>query len=168
MATRVQAPARPDHDYDHDIYAWSKAQADLLRARRFDEVDLEHLIQEIEDVGASLGRSVRNRTITIIEHLLKLEHAPATDPRTGWRQTVRTQRVKLRRAFLERQQSLEAIGFDLVPGHGAAPSLQRFDRVYDGVPRRQTSSQPRRPAVAWIDGDRELAESRHFCPAHGG
>ena len=82
-----------------DIYAWSKAQADLLRARRFDEVDLEHLIEEIEDVGGALGRSVRNRTVTIIEHLLKLEHAPAADPRAGWRRTVRTQRVKLRRAL---------------------------------------------------------------------
>ncbi len=50
-------------------------------------------------MGASLGRSVRNRTITIIEHLLKLQHAAATDPRAGWRQTVRTQRVKLRRAL---------------------------------------------------------------------
>jgi hypothetical protein len=99
LATRVQAPARPGQDYDRDVYAWSKAQADLLRARRFDEVDLEHLIEEIEDVGASLGRSVRNRTITIIEHLLELEHAPATEPRAGWRQTVRTQRVKLRRAL---------------------------------------------------------------------
>jgi Domain of unknown function DUF29 len=99
VATRVQAPVRTDPDYDRDLYAWSKAQADLLRARRFDEVDLEHLIEEIEDVGAALGRSVRNRTITIIEHLLKLQHAPATDPRPGWRQTVRTQRVKLRRAL---------------------------------------------------------------------
>ena len=99
MATRARAPVRSDHDYDRDIYAWSKAQADLLRARRFDEVDLEHLIEEIDDVGGSLGRSVRNRTITIIEHLLKLQHAPAIDPHAGWRQTVRAQRVKLRRAL---------------------------------------------------------------------
>ena len=99
LATRVQAPALPDQDYERDVYAWSKAQADLLRARRFDEVDLEHLIEEIEDVGASLGRSVRNRTITIVEHLLKLQHSPATERRAGWRQTVRTQRVKLRRAL---------------------------------------------------------------------
>jgi hypothetical protein len=101
VATRVQAPVRSktDQDYEHDIYAWSKAQADLLRARRFDEIDLEHLIEEIEEVGGSLGRSVRNRTVTIIEHLLKLQHAPATDPRAGRRQTVRTQRVKLRRAL---------------------------------------------------------------------
>ena len=99
MATRARAPVRSYHDYDRDIYAWSKAQADLLRARRFDEVDLENLIEEIDDVGGSLGRSVRNRTITIIEHLLKLQHAPAIDPHAGWRQTVRAQRVKLRRAL---------------------------------------------------------------------
>jgi hypothetical protein len=84
------------------MYAWSKAQADLLRARRFDEVDLEHLIEEIEEVGGSLARSVRYRTITIMEHLLKLQQAPATEPRAGWRQTVRTQRIKLRRALTPR------------------------------------------------------------------
>ena len=101
MATQVKAPVRSkrDHDYERDIYAWSKAQTDLLRARPFNEVDLEHLIEEIEEVGGSLGRSARNRTITIIEHLLKVQHAPATDRRAGWRQTVRTQRVQLRRAL---------------------------------------------------------------------
>jgi hypothetical protein len=136
VATRVQAPPRPDQEYDRDVYAWSKAQADLLRARRFDEVDLEHLIEEIEDVGASLGRSVRNRTITIIEHLLKLEHAPATDPRPGWRQTVRTQRVKLRRALtptLRRELEAELQAFyadarDLAAGtladHGETAAAQ--------------------------------------------
>jgi Domain of unknown function DUF29 len=77
VATRVKAPltTKAEADYDRDIFAWSKAQAELLRARRFDEVDLEHLIEEIEDVGGALGRSVRNRTVTIIEHLLKLQHA---------------------------------------------------------------------------------------------
>jgi hypothetical protein len=136
VATRVQAPARPDQDYDRDIYAWSKAQADLLRARRFDEVDLEHLIEEIEDVGAALGRSVRNRTITIIEHLLKLQHAPASDPRAGWRQTVRAQRVKLRRSLtplLRRELAAElpelyADANDLAAGaladHGEAEAAQ--------------------------------------------
>jgi len=99
VAPRVRVPVRTDHDYDRDIYAWSKAQADLLRARRFDEVHLEHLIEEIDDLGGSLGRSVRNRTITIIEHLLKLQRAPATGPNAGWRQTVPAQRVKLRRAL---------------------------------------------------------------------
>jgi hypothetical protein len=93
MATRIRA--RADNLYEQDLYAWSRAQADLLRAGRFGELDLEHLIEEIEDVGGALKRSVRNRVRTIIEHLLKLEHSPAIEPRAGWRATVRTQRVKL-------------------------------------------------------------------------
>jgi Domain of unknown function DUF29 len=94
MATRFEA--RADDLYEQDLYAWSRAQADLLRAGRFAELDLEHLIEEIEDVGRALKRSTRNRIRTIIEHLLNLEHSPATEARVGWRATVRTQRVRLR------------------------------------------------------------------------
>jgi hypothetical protein len=97
MATRIKA--RAGDLYEQDLYAWSKAQGDLLRAGRFAELDLDHLIEEIEDVGGALKRSVRNRIRTIVEHLLKLEHSPATEPRPGWRATVRTQRVKLRDAL---------------------------------------------------------------------
>jgi Domain of unknown function DUF29 len=38
---------------------------------------------------------VRKRIRTIIEHLLKLEHSPASELRAGWLATVRTQRVRL-------------------------------------------------------------------------
>jgi hypothetical protein len=97
MATQVKA--RTSDLYERDLYAWSKVQADLLRTRRFAELDLEHLIEEIEDVGGALRRSVRNRMRTIVEHLLKLEHSPAKAPRAGWRATVRTQRIRLRDAL---------------------------------------------------------------------
>jgi hypothetical protein len=93
MATRVKA--RSDLHAD-DLYAWSTTQADLLRAGRFGELDLDHLIEEIEDVGGAMKRAVRKRTRTILEHLLKLEHSPASEPGAGWRATVRTQRVRLR------------------------------------------------------------------------
>jgi hypothetical protein len=94
VATRIKS--RADNLYEQDLYAWSRAQADLLRAARFAELDLEHLIEEIEDVGGALKRSVRNRMRTSIEHLLKLEHSSATEPRAGWRATVRSQRIRLR------------------------------------------------------------------------
>ena len=97
MATRVKP--RADDLYEQDLYAWFKAQAALLRAGRFADLDLDHLIEEIEDVGGALKRSVRHRIRTIVEHLLKLEHSPATEPRPGWRATVRTQRVRLRDAL---------------------------------------------------------------------
>jgi Domain of unknown function DUF29 len=96
MATRV----KPRSDlHRSDLYAWSKAQADLLRAGRFAELDLPHLIEEIEDVGGAMRRAARNRIRTIIEHLLKLEHSPAKEPRAGWRATIRSQRVRLRDAL---------------------------------------------------------------------
>jgi hypothetical protein len=93
MATRVKT--RSDLHAD-DLYAWSRAQTDLLRAGRFAELDIAHLTLEIEDVGGAMKRAVRNRIRTIIEHLLKLEHSPAREPRAGWRATIRTQRVRLR------------------------------------------------------------------------
>jgi len=92
MATQI----KPAKDlYEEDLYLWSQAQAALLRAGRFDELDLENLIEEVEDVGGALRRSVRSRARTIIEHLLKLENSPSSDPRIGWRSTVRTQRSGL-------------------------------------------------------------------------
>lgn len=92
MATRLK-PAT--NLYEEDLYLWSERQAALLRAGRFDELDLANLIEEVEDVGGALRRSVRSRTRTIMEHLLKFEFAPSTDPHPGWRSTVRAQRSSL-------------------------------------------------------------------------
>jgi hypothetical protein len=93
MATRIKPTSEPL--YEQDFYAWSKAQADLLRAGRYADLDLEHLIEEVDDLGESLKRSVRSRLRTIIEHLLKLEHSPAQAPRGGWYDTILTQRSDL-------------------------------------------------------------------------
>ena len=93
MATRVKTTT--EHLYEQDFYAWAKAQADLLRAERYSDLDLEHLIEEIAHLGEALKRSVRSRIRTIIEHLLKLEHSPTREPRGGWYDTVLTQRSDL-------------------------------------------------------------------------
>lgn len=94
MATRTKPPPQPL--YERDFYAWSKAQVELLRGGRYSELDLEHLIEEIDDLGESIYRSARSRMRTIIEHLLKLQHSPSREPRAGWRSTVLTQRDDLR------------------------------------------------------------------------
>ena len=94
MATQIK-PA-PKELYQEDFYVWTQRQAELLRARRYDELDLEHLIEEVEDLGGAARKSVRSRARTIIEHLLKLQHSPAVDPRPNWRDTVRAQRDDLR------------------------------------------------------------------------
>jgi hypothetical protein len=93
MATRIKPT--PAQLYEQDFYAWAKIQAGLLRAGRYADLDLEHLIEEVDDLGESLKRSARRRIRTIIEHFLKLEHSPAHDPRGGWYDTVLAQRSDL-------------------------------------------------------------------------
>ena len=39
--------------YESDIVAWANEQAAFIRAGRFDMLDLEHIADEIEDVGKS-------------------------------------------------------------------------------------------------------------------
>jgi hypothetical protein len=58
MATRIEPT--PAQLYEQDFYAWAKAQAGLLRAGRYADLDLEHLIEEVGDLSESLKRSVRS------------------------------------------------------------------------------------------------------------
>ena len=43
----------PASDYEADFYLWSYEQAELLRQRRFSELDLPNIIEEIESLGRS-------------------------------------------------------------------------------------------------------------------
>jgi hypothetical protein len=67
--------------YEADFYVWALAQADLLRTRRFDALDLNNLIEEVEGLADVKRSAVLNNARVIMEHLLKLQHSPATDPR---------------------------------------------------------------------------------------
>jgi Domain of unknown function DUF29 len=93
MATQITHPT--EDLYEQDFYAWSRQQAELLRLQRFTDLDLARLIEEVEDLGETVYRSVRSRVRTIMEHLLKLEHSGANEPKRGWRETIRTQRADL-------------------------------------------------------------------------
>ena len=127
MATRART--RSSELYERDFYAWTREQATLLRAGRYDELDLEHLSEEVEDLGGSLYRSVRSRMRTIIEHLLKLEHSPAAEPRSLWRDTIQAQRADLEddlTASLRRRLQSELPKHYLRACAAAARSLRRY------------------------------------------
>jgi hypothetical protein len=126
MATRVRT--RSGDLYEEDFYAWTREQATLLRAGRYDELDLEHLTEEVEDLGGSLYRSVRSRVRTIIEHLLKLQHSRAAGPRGLWRDTIHAQRADLEddlTASLKRRLRSELPRQYLRARDAAARSLRR-------------------------------------------
>ncbi len=85
-------------DYDTDISIWSERQGELLRRRATGELvneaelDWRNIAEEIEALGKSDRRELRNRIATLLDHLIRLQASPATSPRAGWRKTVREQR----------------------------------------------------------------------------
>ena len=60
---------------------WSQEQARLLRARRFAEFDIEHLADEIEDVGRSEKRELASRMAVLLAHLLNGQPISKSDPK---------------------------------------------------------------------------------------
>jgi len=58
--------------YQDDIVVWANEQARLIRAGRFDLLDLEHIAEEIEDVGKSEQRELSRRMAVLLAHLLNV------------------------------------------------------------------------------------------------
>ncbi len=80
--------SRPEQLYEDDFYAWTRDQAQALRRlaeeRWNGPLDLEHLAEEVEDLGSEQQWAVESQLERIIEHLLKLEYSPSADPRRLW------------------------------------------------------------------------------------
>ena len=47
--------------HDQDFHAWTLQQATLLRQGRWAEADIEHVVEELECMGASERRELINR-----------------------------------------------------------------------------------------------------------
>ena len=77
--------------YEKDIVAWANEQAKLLRAGHYDLLDLEHIAEEIEDVGKSEQRELANRMAVLLAHLLKWQFQPGRRG-ASWERTIREQR----------------------------------------------------------------------------
>ena len=92
--------------HEQDFYAWTQQQAQLLKAGRLGEVDLEHLIGEIESMGASERRELINRLAVLLSHLLKWQFQPSYRGRS-WQLTIKEQRRQLFR-LLNDNPSLKA------------------------------------------------------------
>jgi hypothetical protein len=131
--------------YEHDFIAWTEQQAKALReAARHPSnlgLDWEHLAEEIEDLGRSYRRALASHVSTAIEHLLKLEFSPATEPRRGWRDTVRRARAEIE-AWLEDEPGLRPRLPGIVEQEKpraarlAAQGLLDFDENAEGVRER--------------------------------
>jgi Domain of unknown function DUF29 len=84
----AMATAPPEQLYESDFYAWTQEQAKelrrLARTRPNAPLDLAHIAEEIQDLGKSEYETAFSLTQRIIEHLILLEHSPATGERLHW------------------------------------------------------------------------------------
>ncbi|MBB1073482.1 DUF29 domain-containing protein [Rhodoferax sp. 4810] len=60
--------------YDSNYSAWATQTAELLRAGRFAELDIEHLLIELSDMSKSDRRELANRLLILLAHLLKWQY----------------------------------------------------------------------------------------------
>ena len=82
------------NSYDKDVIAWANEQARLLRAGRFDALDIEHIADEIEDVGKSEIRELASRMAVLLAHMLKWQYQPGGRG-NSWRRTIKEQRNRV-------------------------------------------------------------------------
>lgn len=102
--------------YEQDFYTWALEQAELLRLRRFDQVDWENVIEELADLGRSEYRALVSALEQLTLHLLKWQYQPTRRSRS-WRLSIDKQRLQIERLLEEspglrsRLESAVAMGY---------------------------------------------------------
>lgn len=83
--------------YEQDFFTWTQEQAALLKERRLQLLDLDHLANEVADMGRAQITQFSSRLATVIGHLLKLmvqtNRTEANEK--SWVRTIKEQRRRL-------------------------------------------------------------------------
>ena len=87
--------------YEADFVAWTEEQAAALRHAAETgtnlPVDWMNVAEELDSMGRNDKRAIDSLLAGVIEHVLKLDHSPARDPRHGWETSVRKNRRAIRK-----------------------------------------------------------------------
>jgi len=80
--------------YEKDFFQWTIRNAELLRAGRFEEADMERIAEELEDMGIRERHELASRLCVLVTHLLKWQ--VQTERRSSsWKGTMNTQRAEI-------------------------------------------------------------------------
>ena len=97
--------------YDRDFYAWTQQAGDMLRRGCFGEVDMEHVAEEIEDMGNEKKHTLKSQTRRLILHLLKWQFQPERRS-DSWIESIDNAREEIA-DLLEYNPSLRPFAADL-------------------------------------------------------
>ena len=84
--------------YDTDFVAWVDQAAELLKQGRFDELDLENLIDEVETLGRSDKKALRSNLRVLLLHLLKWQYQPSQRS-NSWKGSIVEHRSRIQDTF---------------------------------------------------------------------
>ncbi len=90
--------------YETDFVEWADHTAELLRQGKFGEVDLEHLVEEVEGLAGSDRRAVKSQLLRVLMHLIK-ERIQPERAGSSWRTSIVNGRQEIR-LFLDASPSL--------------------------------------------------------------
>jgi hypothetical protein len=99
--------------YESDFLLWTQDTIAKLKARDFDHVDFENLIEEVEALGRSEKKELASRLETLLAHLLKRIYIDMPQEFNGWERTIREQRRRLTQA-LRKTPSLKSVWDELL------------------------------------------------------
>ena len=117
-------------NYSIDLSLWASETADLIRERRWQDIDLEHLAEELEDLGKSEKRGIASQLVRLLIHLLKWEYQPQRRS-DSWLDSITDSRLQIELAITD------------------SPSLKKYpllelDQVYQRA-RSNAAKQTRLP-----------------------
>jgi hypothetical protein len=93
--------------YEQDFVAWCEDTANKLKKRDLDHLDFENLIEEIESLGRSDRRELKNRLTVLFAHILKRIYLNSPENFNGWELTIIEQRRQIQ-DLLEDSPSLKS------------------------------------------------------------
>ena len=125
--------------YLEDFSSWIHQTAQLLRERRWHEIDMPHLIEEVEDLGKSERRGIASQLTRLLLHLLKWQYQPQRRS-DSWLDSITDARTQIELAIED------------------SPSLRRY-------PTEQLEASYRRARrQAAKQTDMEMAVFPEMCP----
>ena len=81
--------------YDQDFVRWTEVNARLIRSGHLTDADLQHVAEEIEDMGKSEKKAVFSNMRLLLQHLLKWKYQPLLRQGGTWLSTIIEQRNQL-------------------------------------------------------------------------
>jgi hypothetical protein len=132
MSATAPTSQYPCSPYDEDYYSWLQTTADLLRQRRFAEVDIVHIIEELEDMGKRERRALESHLRNVTLHLLKWCYQPAKRG-TSWRKSIRNGRIEIQKLLRDSPSLVNPVP-DMITAEYPAARADAVDET--GLPEK--------------------------------